>query len=127
MVRLTMKLNMSDINCGVYQLSGLSGTVNTAGREYVIDEIKTMLLNKTVMKEYEWVYAHARPPAIIFSGHVDGPIPKFVDYIIEKGYGNVEESMVFTNTSVLSHDCRIWIWFLDYKALGIEKLLNSYK
>jgi hypothetical protein len=51
-----MKLNKSDICCGVYQLSEIQDCKHPAGCAEVIKEICKLLKNKTVKNTYDWTY-----------------------------------------------------------------------
>jgi hypothetical protein len=123
-----MKLNKSDICCGVYQLSGIQECKRPAGCEEVIKEICKSLKNREVTKVHGWVDAHSRPPVLIFSDNMDNKAgEKLAAHIRLKKLGKVQKSCVFGNSSVTTHKCRVYIWYLDYHALGIQELLENFR
>jgi hypothetical protein len=52
---------------------------------------------------------------------------KLAQYIRLKKLGKVQKSLVFDNPSVMTHKCRVYIWYLDYHALGIQELLDNFR
>jgi hypothetical protein len=119
-----MRLDRTNISCGIYQLDGVLGETPTS----IVNFVKNALLDKVVMHKYDWMRAHARPPIIIFSDLSDYKKggPGLAAHIKNEKLGTVVASP-FENLSVCPQDCAIWIWHLDYKALGIESLLDCYK
>lgn len=116
-----MHLDRSNISCGIYQFSGIA--VDPASN---IEYIKKQLLEKTVLNKYDWAKAHARPPIIIFSDQIDDCGQDLADYITNNKLGQILESPVIYNPSILTNKIKIYTWLLDYKALKIESLLKSY-
>jgi hypothetical protein len=78
-------------------------------------------------KHVAWAKGHARPKVIMFSTTTEGPGAKLKQYIIDKGYGDIQESEVFVNNCLGPHDCVIYLWYLNYEALGITELLKHYQ
>lgn len=133
-----MLLDNTFISCGIYQLHGVSSETPAK----VVSFVKKELKNKKVRNQHGYFAAHARPPIIIFNDILRGSHSSsdyehnnefcdmsgsaLVKYITERGYGKVVSSGEYRNHSVTDNICEMWIWFLDYKALGLEELLASY-
>jgi len=121
-----MHFDKTLISCGVYQMKGLSGPTP----ENLIAIVKQHLSEQTVTSIHGQPQAHQMPPFIIFSDVVSKS-PKsggeqLAKYIKDNKLGTVMETEEVFNPSILRNKIKVYIWHVDYKALGLyDKLADE--
>lgn len=114
-----MNLDKTNISCGIYQLNGICHPPKDIIK-YVVDTLK----EKTVAKTHGWTNAHAKPPVIIFSDLAEKGAKggaALANYIAVNGLGEITCACTLDNP-VLHNIISLWVWELNYDALGLSEL-----
>jgi hypothetical protein len=134
-----MRLDRSNISCGIYQLDGFNSGDTP---ELTVKFVTKTLQAKTVMTAADgaktaagytlpvgngWAIANARPAMVMFNHTEESQRGEnLAKYIEAKKLGDITR-IPHVNHCLQQSQCTMYVWKLDYKALGIEELLQSYK